>query len=86
MPREYKLIEGTTPAGTFRKRTAEPAAVVSVYRATRAMRVSRVLMKDGALFAVWHRTHKAAADAPRLLFSSRMVGQYLIQERQWVES
>ena len=80
MASALRTIEVTTPLGTFRKRTAQPAAVVSIYRATRTMRVGRVPVKDGDLFAVWHRTHKAATDAPRLLFSSRMVGLYFIEE------
>jgi hypothetical protein len=83
MPEGYRVLEVTTPVGTLRKRTAQQVAVVSVYRATRTMRVARVMVKDGDLFAVWHRTHRAAADAPRLLFAAELIGQWFIEERQW---
>ncbi len=84
MPATYRLIEVTTPAGTFRKRTAQPVAVVSVYRASRLFRRAGAQVKAGELFAVWHHTHKAAADATHMLFSAELVGQWFIDEREWV--
>ena len=84
MPAICKLIEVTTPAGTFRKRTALPVAVVSIYRASRLFRRAGMQVKAGELFAVWHRTHKAAADTSPLLFSADLVGQWFVAEREWV--
>ena len=84
MPATYRLIEVTTPAGTFRKRTAHPVAVVSIYRASRLFRRAGAQVKAGEFFAVWHHTHKAAADATQMLFSAQLVGQWFIAEREWV--
>jgi hypothetical protein len=33
-----------------------------------------------------HRTHKAAADATHMLFSADLVGQWFIDEREWVSA
>ena len=84
MPATYRIIEVTTPAGTFRKRTAQPVAVVSVYRASRLFRRAGAPVKAGELFAVWHHTHRAAADATQMLFSAELAGQWFIAEREWV--
>ena len=84
MPATYTLIEVITPAGTFRKRTAHPVAVVSVYRASRLFRRAGAQVKAGELFAVWHHTHKAAADATHMLFSAELVGQWFNDEREWM--
>lgn len=58
---DYRTIEVSTPAGDFRKRTAHPVAVVSIYRASRPFRRAGVKVKAGELFAGWHRSGKADA-------------------------